>query len=218
MNNSDSNHLAPGSPTPGSRSPAGLGRPAHPPLRYLSPWHRATRQLASHLHALAAAVDVPPNEAHLISYLGSYAPVPIGTLVGVFGLNKSTLTGMLDRLETAGLATRAINPDDRRSILIDLTDDGRAAAARVRGQLEALEAALDAELGPGPDGEPDGEPRPDDRAAFARIIAAIGRVTGALPATGPGAAPATSPGAPPVAQPRSPNDDSEINPHPGERD
>lgn len=72
---------------------------------------------------------------------------------------------MLDRLERDGFLARRVNPDDRRSFLVDLTDHGRAAAARMRAELEAFEAALDAELDPA------------DRTAFKRILAAVTRVT-----------------------------------------
>lgn len=145
--------------------------PSRPPLRYLSPWHRATRQIQDHLAAEAAAEGVPTGVAHLLSYLGSYAPVPLGALVQVFGLRKSTLTGLVDRLEQAGLAARAVNPDDRRSFLVDLTPAGQDAAARLRVRLEAFEAALDAQLSP------------DQRQAFTRMLDAIKRVTSPQPPT-----------------------------------
>lgn len=142
-------------------------KPTHPPLRYLSPLHRAMRRIQDHLNVRAVAIGITGTEAHLVSYLGSYAPVPVGDLVRVFGLKKSTLTGMLDRLETAGLIQRAINPDDRRSFLVDLTPSGKQSAARVRVQLEEFEAALDREL------------TESDQRAFTNLISAIARVTGA---------------------------------------
>jgi len=49
-------------------------------------------------------------------------------------LDSATLTGILDRLETAGFIVRKGNPGDRRSIHIHLTEAGRAMsgeAARV---------------------------------------------------------------------------------------
>ncbi|MCB1184336.1 winged helix-turn-helix transcriptional regulator [bacterium] len=183
-------------------------KPNYPPLRYLSPWHRVSRQLADHLRARSEAVGAPPTESHLVSYLGSYAPVTIGRLVAVFGHNKSTLTGMLDRLEQAGLAARTPNPDDRRSFLVDLTDAGRAVAARIRGQLEEVEAALDTALGP------------DDRAAFARIMAAIARVAGAPAgptdgvASGPSTSPATDPAGAHADAAPGPTTTTNSTPHP----
>ena len=43
-------------------------------------------------------------------------------------LDSATLTGILDRLESAGFIERKGNPDDRRSIRIHLTKKGRAMA------------------------------------------------------------------------------------------
>ena len=51
---------------------------------------------------------------------------------------------MLDRLERRGHITRGTLAGDRRSVLIQLTDSGRAAAAVIRQTLADLEnRALD---------------------------------------------------------------------------
>ena len=51
------------------------------------------------------------------------------------------MTQILDRLERAGLVARAPDPDDRRKVLVELTDEGLrtadAANARVRGRARA---------------------------------------------------------------------------------
>jgi DNA-binding MarR family transcriptional regulator len=41
------------------------------------------------------------------------------------GLETSTMTGLLDRMERDGLVTRDADPDDRRAHLIHLTEKGR---------------------------------------------------------------------------------------------
>jgi len=140
-------------------------KPTHPPLRYLSPLHRIQRQLQVYLHRRVKPLGVTGTEAHLLSYLASYGPVPVGDLVRVFGLKKSTLTGMLDRLEASDLTTRHLNPDDRRSFLLEITPRGRRAAKKIRAVLEDFEAAMDAELST------------SDQKAFVRVAAAIDRVT-----------------------------------------
>jgi MarR family transcriptional regulator, organic hydroperoxide resistance regulator len=52
-------------------------------------------------------------------------------LVVAAAQRPSTLTGVLDRLEGWGLIERTPNPADRRSVLVRLTQSGRAVAARV---------------------------------------------------------------------------------------
>jgi len=46
-------------------------------------------------------------------------------------LDSATITGVLARLEGLGLIRRKPNPDDRRSILIELTGQGRETAGEI---------------------------------------------------------------------------------------
>jgi DNA-binding MarR family transcriptional regulator len=47
-------------------------------------------------------------------------------LASVCCCSPSTITGVVDTLEKKGLVTRQANPQDRRSLLVRLTDAGRA--------------------------------------------------------------------------------------------
>lgn len=111
-------------------------------LQFLSPLHKASRQLTVYLSGRGRLPALGPTEGHLLTYLRSYAPAPIGELVRVFGIKQSTFTSMLDRLEKAGFIRRALNPDDRRSFLIHLTDAGRELAERSNERLLELEDAI----------------------------------------------------------------------------
>lgn len=57
-------------------------------------------------------------------------------LSGALLVSSATLTNRLDQLERNGLVERKDHPGDRRALLIDLTDDGRAQVDR------AVEACL----------------------------------------------------------------------------
>lgn len=66
-------------------------------------------------------------------------------------ITKGSLTGVVDRLEQKGLARRVASRQDRRSSLVDLTDDGRVIFARAAGNhfaflRQALAACDRAEL------------------------------------------------------------------------
>lgn len=134
-------------------------------LEFLSPLHKASRQLSVYLESRTREVGLSPVEGHVLTYLRSYAPAPIAELVRVFGIKQSTFTSLLDRLEEAGLVRRELNPDDRRSFLIHLSDAGRELADRSNGLLEALEADIRAHV------------QPRDVEGFHAVMAAVEEIT-----------------------------------------
>ena len=116
------------------------------PLDFLSPLHKASRQLGVHLETRLRPLGISAGDAHLLAYLHLYAPAPVGELVRVFGLKQSTLTSILDRLEGAGLLRREVNGSDRRSLLLHVTDEGHELAERLDGMLTAMEDEIRAHL------------------------------------------------------------------------
>src|SRR5947209_13727376 len=112
------------------------------PLRFLSPLHKATRQVTVWFEEQMKGTGLIPQEGHLLSYLRSYSPCPVGEIVAVFDLRGSTATSVLDRLEKHGFIHRRMNPEDRRSFLVELTDDGRAMAERAQVYVNRFESAV----------------------------------------------------------------------------
>ncbi len=108
-------------------------------LEFLSPLHKASRQISVYLETHTRELGLSPLEGHVLTYLRKYAPAPVGELVRVFGVKQSTCTSMLDRLEQAGLVRRRVNRTDRRSFLVHITPRGRALTGRMNRLLEALE-------------------------------------------------------------------------------
>ena len=108
-------------------------------LQFLSPIHKASRQISIHLERATMGLGVSPVEGHILSYLRSYAPCPVSELERVFGHKSSTLTSMLDRLAERDYLTRKINPRDRRSFTLELTPEGKKIAGKLRKMLEAFE-------------------------------------------------------------------------------
>lgn len=107
----------------------------------------ATIERAAHLIGLfldqaAGALGVTQAEAHVLAQLGRHGPTAIGTLHRDFGHKRSTLTNILDRLEQRGLVRRELNRQDRRSVVIHLTADGKRAATRVAETLDELECEV----------------------------------------------------------------------------
>ena len=58
------------------------------------------------------------------------------------GISSASTTALLDRLEKAGMVVRGSNPEDRRSILISVTDDAEHAIASTYEVFEARLAGL----------------------------------------------------------------------------
>ena len=91
-------------------------------------------------------------------------------LAQCFGVEKATLTGLVDRAEQRGLVRRSPVPGDRRALHVTLTDTGRRAAtafhADATEELNHLLSALPA----------------TDREGFRRFVAKIIAVYQARPA------------------------------------
>lgn len=65
-------------------------------------------------------------------------------LANRLGLNQSSVTRLVGRLDAAGLAYRDLCPDDRRGVYTVITDKGRARHEAARGTYrDTLSAALD---------------------------------------------------------------------------
>jgi MarR family multiple antibiotic resistance transcriptional regulator len=109
-------------------------------LRLIAPLQRATHQVGLYIHRELSEIAISPAEAHVLSLLSARDPCSIADVHRSFGHRRSTLTSILDRLEDRGLIAREIHPDDRRSVLLRLTPEGRPLAGKARRTLERLEA------------------------------------------------------------------------------
>jgi MarR family transcriptional regulator, organic hydroperoxide resistance regulator len=101
-------------------------------------------QRATHhtLHALSAALadlNLSAAEINALANLGEGGTLSVGQLSERTGTRASTLTGLLDRLENRGYLMRELDPSDRRSFRLPLTDLGREVAARVLAAFADLE-------------------------------------------------------------------------------
>ena len=106
-------------------------------------------QRATHatLHLIATELvdlDLTASEINALANLADGQGRTVSQLGAAAGARPTTLTGVLDRLERRGHITRGTLAGDRRSVLVQLTDSGRAAAAVIRQTLADLEdRALD---------------------------------------------------------------------------
>lgn len=101
-------------------------------------------QRATHatLHLIAAELadlDLTASEINALANLADGQGRTISELGAAVGTRPTTLTSVLDRLERRGHITRGTRAGDRRSVLIELTDSGRQAAAVITRTLTDLE-------------------------------------------------------------------------------
>ena len=94
------------------------------------------------LHALSAALageNLNAAEINALANLAEGGTLNVRQLSERTGTRASTLTGVLDRLADRGYLTRELDPSDRRSFRLPLTEAGQAVAARVLTAVADLE-------------------------------------------------------------------------------
>ena len=94
------------------------------------------------MHALSGALadlNLTAAEINVLANLAGRGALNVRELSAGTGTRSSTLTGVLDRLESRGYLSRELDPTDRRSFRLPLTDIGQAAAARVQAAVAGLE-------------------------------------------------------------------------------
>jgi MarR family transcriptional regulator, organic hydroperoxide resistance regulator len=101
-------------------------------------------QRATHhtLHALSSALadlSLSAAEINALANLGAGGTLSVRQLSERTGTRASTLTGLLDRLENRGYLVREVDPSDRRSFRLPLTELGRVVAARALAAIAELE-------------------------------------------------------------------------------
>jgi MarR family transcriptional regulator, organic hydroperoxide resistance regulator len=100
---------------------------------------RATHRTLHALRAALADLNLSGAEINALANLGDGGTLNVRQLSERTGTRASTLTGLLDRLEHRGYLNRELDPADRRSFRLPLTEAGQAAATRVLTAIAALE-------------------------------------------------------------------------------
>jgi MarR family transcriptional regulator, lower aerobic nicotinate degradation pathway regulator len=93
------------------------------------------------LERRAAEHDLSIIQARLLGVLRDRRPT-MNELARLLGLDKSSVTGLVDRAQRRGLVVRAPSAADRRSLLVSLTDQGRSLVSRASACFEADVSAL----------------------------------------------------------------------------
>jgi DNA-binding MarR family transcriptional regulator len=126
---------------------AGSGREAPHDLEAGPALIRAATAVGDVYDEVAGALGLTAQQARLLFVLARRPTNMLG-LGHVLGLGKSTMTGVVARMEAAGLVERSPDPGDRRHLVVAPTDRGAELAERFEAELRARVVALLDGLGP----------------------------------------------------------------------
>lgn len=99
-----------------------VGEQVHAALRGLMRW--ASR--GGVWTEMVAGTRLSPVDAFLLEAVATSGPLRVTDLAAWQGVDKSTVTPQVRRLEAAGLVRRGPDPSDGRAALLTVTDAGRA--------------------------------------------------------------------------------------------
>lgn len=69
-------------------------------------------------------LDITTGQFAIMVALEQVRQTTMGDLSRLLDIDNSAITRLVDKLEKQGLAERRINPDDRRQMLVSVTDQG----------------------------------------------------------------------------------------------
>jgi DNA-binding MarR family transcriptional regulator len=84
-----------------------------------------------------AGGDLSPSQTAALVTLERYGPLTPSELADLERVQRPTATRIVARLEEAGLAARAADPDDRRSFVVAATPEGSALLRKLRTRKNA---------------------------------------------------------------------------------
>ena len=112
------------------------------------------------LERRAAERDLSIIQTRLLGVLRDRRPT-MNELGKLLALDKSSVSGLVDRAERRGLVTRAPSRTDGRAVLVSLTDAGRSLVSEASTQFEADVFALLNSISP------------SDRRALSRLVSRL---------------------------------------------
>ncbi len=109
---------------------------------------RSAFQVMGVLTRIGAEHDLSLTQLRVLGILRDRRP-RMSDLAAFLGLDKSTLSGLIARAERRGLLTRGTSPEDKRAVVVLITDAGRDLTQRmyveVQDALVPATGRLDAE-------------------------------------------------------------------------
>ncbi|MBP2635161.1 MAG: transcriptional regulator, MarR family [Firmicutes bacterium] len=94
----------------------------------------------------ASCCGITLSQSYTIIEIGRAGTISVNLLTEILGVDKSTVSKSIDKLVNSGIVVRDTDPEDRRSVLLRLTDKGQAVfeeiEERAMAYFEEVVAAL----------------------------------------------------------------------------
>lgn len=104
--------------------------------------NKVRRKIHRYYESKLAQFNITPVQFYVLSALWDKDEIKFKDLALRLEMDGATLTGILDRMEKHGFIQRKQDPDDRRSVLISLTNKSK----EIRPQMIEIAQDLDQEF------------------------------------------------------------------------
>lgn len=103
---------------------------------------QASSDASAQFHRNLAGQGIPVSKWRVLATLYPARQLTIGQLADHCLIKQSTLTRTIDRLEKSGEVKRRPSSDDRRKVLVELTQDGKSLAADLIEKAKTHESQI----------------------------------------------------------------------------
>lgn len=87
---------------------------------------------------LSAHAGISTTQNAVLLYLNNNAPVSIGDVAETIGIKITSMSGLIDRMQKKGLISRTRDSGDARTVLLSLTEPGRAVAEETAPKVKQV--------------------------------------------------------------------------------
>ena len=113
------------------------GAPHDPVLEFIRTMWAVDHELQRVSKRMVGRMGLTAPQRLAVRFIGRHPGLTPGALAALLHLHPGTVTGIVRRLEEAGLARRTRSTEDTRRIHLRLTPKGQALDRRRRGTVEA---------------------------------------------------------------------------------
>ena len=117
-----------------------IARPTH--RRIFAVFDRAHGRLSRTAGGLLKTTGINPAQATALLYLGYHNGCQHAELADGVGINNAAATGLVSRMEKAGLVTRRPMPSDGRGKTVHLTSAGQKMREQVMDAMRGLDEKI----------------------------------------------------------------------------